>query len=153
MDADRQLVHATAVAVDGRAALIVGPSGTGKSDLALRLIMTSLHDGGRPLYAHLIADDQVVIRRQDDRLLASAPKTIPGLIEVRGLGILPIAHADDIEVALFADVDPAHPSERFPDRPEVRSLLGIAVPVVRIDALQASAPAKLVLALLRLGRP
>ena len=75
----RILVHATAVAIDGRALLLRGPSGAGKSDLALRLI-----DAG----ARLIADDQSVLRREGGRLLAAVPAAIAGLIEVRGVGIL-----------------------------------------------------------------
>ena len=73
------LLHATAVAIDGRAVLLRGPSGSGKSDLALRLI-----DAG----ARLVADDQSELSRRGDVLMVRAPATIAGLIEVRGLGIL-----------------------------------------------------------------
>ena len=148
----RQLIHATAIAVDGRAALIIGPSGSGKSDLALRLVMTPFHDGGRTLLAHLIADDQVVVQRHADKLIARAPDVIAGRIEVRGLGILPFDHVDGIAIALVADIDPARPPDRFPEPPLQYNILGLDVPMVRFDALHAAAPAKLVLALLRLGR-
>ncbi|TMJ62451.1 MAG: serine/threonine protein kinase [Alphaproteobacteria bacterium] len=67
------LVHASAIAIDGRAVLLRGPSGAGKSDLALRLI-----DGG----ARLVADDQVELRRAGERVLVTAPAAIAGLIEV-----------------------------------------------------------------------
>lgn len=152
MDAACQVLHATAIAIDGQAALIIGPSGAGKSDLALRLIMTPFQDAGRPLRVDLVADDQVIIRRREDRLLASAPHPITGLLEVRGLGILPFTHVGGVEVALVADVDPAHPAERFPEQRQARTLLGVDVPLVLINAREASAPAKVVLALLRLGR-
>ena len=68
---DTLLVHATAVAIDGEAILLRGPSGSGKSDLALRLI-----DGG----AQLVADDQTLLRREGERVLASAPPAIARLV-------------------------------------------------------------------------
>ena len=73
------LLHATAVAIDGQAVLLDGPPGSGKSDLALRLIDA----GGR-----LVADDQSELSRCGDVLMVSAPAPIAGLIEARGLGIL-----------------------------------------------------------------
>ncbi len=151
MTADRQLVHATAIAIDGRAALIVGLPGSGKSDLALRLITTAFHDGGRPLLAQLIADDQVVLQRRGHRLIASAPEAIAGLLEVRGLGIMPFAHVVGIEVGIVVDLDQAGIAVRYPDPPEFWTLLGVDVRLVRIDPRHASAPAKLVIASLRLG--
>ncbi len=79
------LVHATAVAIEGEAVLLRGPSGSGKSDLALRLI-----DGG----AQLVADDQTLLRRAGGRVLASAPPAIAGLLEVRGVGVVRVEAAD-----------------------------------------------------------
>ena len=67
------------MAIDGRAVLIAGPSGAGKSDLALRLI-----DRGFTL----VSDDQTIVKRDGDRLLASAPPTIAGKLEIRGIGIV-----------------------------------------------------------------
>ena len=72
-------VHASTVAIDGRAVLISGPSGSGKSDLALRLL-----DRGFTL----VSDDQTIVRADGDRLIASAPPTIAGKLEVRGIGIV-----------------------------------------------------------------
>src|SRR5258708_30463148 len=72
------LVHATAVAIDGAGVLLLGPSGAGKSDLALRLI-----DQG----AALIADDQVELDVSVAGLMATAPASLAGLIEIRGVGI------------------------------------------------------------------
>ena len=74
-----ETVHASTVALDGRAVLISGPSGSGKSDLALRLL-----DRGFAL----VSDDQTVVKKQGDALLASAPPSIAGKMEVRGIGIL-----------------------------------------------------------------
>ena len=72
-------IHATAVAIEKKAVLILGKSGAGKSDLALRLIMDK--------NAELIADDRVDIESVNGVLKAACPKNIQGLLEVRGIGI------------------------------------------------------------------
>lgn len=147
----RCLVHATAVAVGNRAALIIGPSGAGKSDLALRAIMTPLRDGAETIMVSLVADDQVVIERVADRLIASAPPAIAGKLEVRGLGILPFAFAPAVAIHLVVRLMPASQIERLPDFCERHTILGVSLPVVAIDGGAAGAPARLVLALLRTG--
>ncbi len=135
-----ETVHASAVAVAGRAVLIGGRSGQGKSDLALRLI-----DRG----AALVSDDYTIVRRVGGRLVAGAPGTIAGKIEVRGLGLIEMKAETDIPVALFVDLDSA--MERLPEPGETRTLAGVAIPVVRLNALEASAPIKVELALAQLG--
>jgi len=131
------LVHATAIAIDGRAVLIRGPSGAGKSDLALRLI-----DGG----ARLVADDQVELRRAGERVLVSAPVAIAGLIEVRGVGILRVEAVAEATLALLVDLVPSAEVDRFP---EIRceDVLGVAAPSIALSPFEASAAAKLRLAL------
>jgi serine kinase of HPr protein (carbohydrate metabolism regulator) len=140
MNPQAQTVHANSVALDGRAVLISGPSGSGKSDLTLRLL-----DRGWTL----VSDDQTVVRREGDRLLASAPETIAGKLEVRGVGIVEMDRVNDVPVALLAEL--SRDIERLPEDGRQRQLLGIAVPLVSIDAMTASAPAKLALALERIG--
>lgn len=135
-----ETVHASAVAIQGRAVLIGGRSGQGKSDLALRLI-----DRG----AALVSDDYTIVRRVGGRLIAGAPPTIAGRIEVRGIGLVDMAAEADAPVALFVDLDAQ--IERLPEPGETRMLAGIAIPVVRLSALEASAPIKVELALVRLG--
>lgn len=135
-----ETVHASAVAVAGRAVLIGGRSGQGKSDLALRLI-----DRG----AALVSDDYTIVRRVAGRLLAAAPPTIIGKIEVRGVGLVEMKSESDAPVALFVDLDSA--MERLPEPGETRTLAGVAIPVVRLNALEASAPIKVELALAQLG--
>jgi serine kinase of HPr protein (carbohydrate metabolism regulator) len=137
-----ETVHASAVAIDGRAVLIGGPSGTGKSDLALRLI-----DRG----AVLISDDICEVRRSEGRLLASAPATILGKVEMRGVGIVEMAAVQQVPVALFVDLDRA--PERLPEPGETRSLAGIAIPVLRLAGLEGSAPLKVEAALRLIGLP
>ena len=133
-------VHASTVALDGRAVLISGPSGSGKSDLALRLI-----DRGY----RLVSDDQTLVRRDGDRLIASAPLPIAGKIEVRGIGIIEVETVSDVPVALLVEL--TSDIQRLPDDARERPILGIALPLVSIDAMTASAAAKVSLALDRLG--
>jgi HPr kinase/phosphorylase len=127
------LVHATAIAIDGRAVLLRGPSGAGKSDLGLRLI-----DAG----ARLISDDQSELRRSGDRVLVRAPATILGLIEVRGIGIVRLPPLSDVPLALIADLVAPDRVERLPE-PRREPILGLDVPVVAIAPFEASAVAKL----------
>lgn len=130
-------MHATAVAIDGRAVLLRGPPGAGKSDLALRLI-----DGG----ARLVADDQVELQRVGDHVLVSPPEVIAGLIEVRGIGILRVDAVKAAALALLVDLVPWAQVERLPES-RCEEVLGLAVPVIALAAFDASAAAKLRLAL------
>lgn len=134
-----ETVHATTVAIGGRAVMIQGRSGTGKSDLALRLI-----DRG----AVLVSDDQTLVVRKGKQLLASPPATIAGEIEVRGLGILAMPHAGEVPVALVVIVDAA--PERLPTALAEKRFAGVTIPAATLAALEASAPVKVELALKRL---
>jgi serine kinase of HPr protein (carbohydrate metabolism regulator) len=120
--------------------LIGGRSGSGKSDLALRLIERG---------AALVSDDYTLVRRVEGRLLASAPETIAGRIEMRGVGILQFPAQSDVPVALFVDLDTS--PQRMPEAGETRLLAGVAVPVVGLSGLEASAPLKLEAALKLFG--
>lgn len=130
--AGMQLIHATSVALGDRAVLIRGPSGSGKSDLALRLI-----DQG----ADLIADDQTGLLVRDGAVLAVAPPRIAGLLEVRGIGIVRRPWRDHVPVDLVVDLVPAQWVERLPD-PRQESLCGLAVRAVSLHPFFASAPAQ-----------
>jgi len=133
------LVHASCVAIGGRAVLISGASGRGKSDLALRLI-----DRG----ARLVSDDYTIVRPATGRLLASAPTRIAGKMEIRGVGIVDMAAVGDMPVCLLVDLDLA--PERLPE-PASRSIADIEIPVIGLAALEASATIKVESALLRFG--
>jgi serine kinase of HPr protein (carbohydrate metabolism regulator) len=135
-----ETLHASTVAMDGRAVLISGPSGSGKSDLALRLI-----DRGFTL----VSDDQTIVRLDGQRLLASPPANIAGKIEIRGIGIVDMPHADGVPVALLVEL--TSDIQRLPDENRERPLLGVSLPLVSIDAMAASAPSKVAVALDRLG--
>ena len=132
--------HASTVAVDGRAVLITGPSGSGKSDLALRLL-----DRGFTL----VSDDQTIVRREGNKLIASAPPNIGGKLEIRGVGIVEMDTVKDVPVALVVQL--TSEIERLPDERRERPVLGIKLPLVSVDALTVSAASKVALALDRLG--
>ena len=124
--------HASCAARDGHGVLLLGPSGSGKSDLLLRLL-----DCGFTL----VADDQVEIAEG----VARAPAALAGLIEVRGLGILRLPHQATARLALVIRLGYGAPlGERLPDPardPE------FGVPSVTLDPWPASAPLRVALAL------
>lgn len=131
-----ETVHATTVSIGGRAVLLSGPSGAGKSDLGLRLI-----DRG----AALVSDDYTLVKRQDGVLRASAPDTIAGRMEVRGIGIVAMAHVADIPVALLIELFDI--VDRMPVSPMTRVIAGVEVPVIKLAPREPSAPIKVELAL------
>jgi len=136
------LVHATAIALDGRGVLLRGAPGTGKSDLALRLI-----DRG----AVLVADDQVTLSRAGAHVTMAAPAALAGKLEVRGLGIvaLPaVAATLDLIVDLVAEED----VERLPEAAH-DTVLDCTVPRLALTPFAASAAAKLRLAVASLADP
>lgn len=136
---ERQQIHGTAVVLDGYGILFCGPSGVGKSDLALRLL-----DRG----ARLIADDRCDLRRRAGRLFASAPAAIAGRLEVRGLGIVEVSAMDEAALDLVVDLVCREDVPRLPD-PAFRTYLGLPLPLLRLAPFDASTPAKLALAAAR----
>ena len=125
------------MAIDGRGVLLRGPSGSGKSDLALRVIDA----GGR-----LVADDQTRLAREGSTLVAAAPDVISGQIEIRGIGIVPVDSVPRAPLVLVVDMVPVDQVERAPD-PGSCEYLGLAVPLLGLAPFEASAPIKLRLAL------
>jgi HPr kinase/phosphorylase len=119
--------------MDGAGILLRGPSGSGKSDLALRLI-----DGG----ARLVADDQTELRRSGSGLVASAPAAIAGLLEIRGIGIVRCPAAASAPLRLVVDLVPSESIERLPEARSCR-YLDCDIPLIALAPFEASAPAKL----------
>jgi serine kinase of HPr protein (carbohydrate metabolism regulator) len=136
-----ETIHVSSVAIGGRAVLIGGRSGAGKSDLALRLI-----DRG----AALISDDYTFVRRSGGQAFASAPERIAGKIELRGVGIVEMESVQDVPVALYVDL--SGEPVRLPEAERI-AVAGIPVPSVALDGHQASAPLKVEAALRLLGLP
>ena len=131
-----ETVHATSVAIGGRGILLCGASGAGKSDLALRLI-----DRG----AMLISDDYTIVERNGGQLTASAPATIAGKMEVRGLGVVDMPFVGEAPLALVVDL--AQHVDRMPGDPDEWIIAGAPLPVIKLSPFEASAPIKVELAL------
>ncbi|HEX9954953.1 MAG TPA: HPr kinase/phosphatase C-terminal domain-containing protein [Allosphingosinicella sp.] len=128
-------IHACCAAIGGRGVLISGASGSGKSDLLLRLL-----DRG----AALVSDDYTCLASEKGRLLASPPPNIAGRMEIRGVGIVERPFVEAVPVSLLVDLD-ASP-ERLPER-RATTLIGVSVPVIALSALEPSAPIKVEAAL------
>jgi serine kinase of HPr protein (carbohydrate metabolism regulator) len=129
-------LHATCVQLGGVGVVLLGASGVGKSDLALRLI-----DAG----ALLVADDQLEVEATPTGLLGRPAETLAGLLEVRGLGILRLPFCRESPLGLVVELD-ARPAPRLPE-PSTWPILGIELRHLRLDPREASAAAKIRLAL------
>jgi serine kinase of HPr protein (carbohydrate metabolism regulator) len=130
-------LHATCVELSGKGVVLLGASGSGKSDLALRLI-----DRG----ARLVADDQLAVERQGDRLFGRPAATLAGLLEVRGFGIVKLPWCAACPLGLAVELDPDGPLPRLPE-PGSYELLGVRLPHLHLDPRAPSACAKVRLAL------
>jgi HPr kinase/phosphorylase len=131
------LLHGTCVAWPEGAVLIRGESGSGKSDLALRLL---------DLGAELVADDQVVLEAKKGQVIAHPPENLAGLLEVRGIGILAIGHKPAAPLKLVIDLVQEDRVERMPE-PQTAVLLDVELPLYRLSPWPASAPSKVRLAM------
>jgi serine kinase of HPr protein (carbohydrate metabolism regulator) len=129
-------IHATCVETAGIGVLLRGPSGSGKSDLALRLIESG---------ARLVADDRTDLTLAEGVLVGSCPQTIAGRLEVRGIGIVALANVARTRVGLAVDLAAAADIDRLPG-PHHCTYLGIELPLIAVAPFEASAVAKLRLA-------
>lgn len=130
------VMHGTCVEVDGVGVLLRGPSGSGKSDLALRLM-----DEG----ARLVADDQVEVRKTGAQVLAAAPDALDGLMEVRGMGIIAVPNVSQVAIELVVDLITAEDITRMPE-PSMVHIEGVELPLFFMVPFEGSATAKLRLA-------
>ena len=126
------LLHATCVSISGTGVLIRGLSGSGKSDLALRLI-----DQG----AELVSDDYCEITVEGARLIAAVPATIAGKLEIRGYGIVQLPYIEKVAVGLIVDLVKADEIERLPEN-STTTIENIALPWLRLDPFTPSAAHK-----------
>ncbi|AXQ94433.1 HPr kinase/phosphatase C-terminal domain-containing protein [Cereibacter azotoformans] len=135
----RTILHASCVALDGRALLILGPSGAGKSSLALEMI---------GLGARLVADDRTELERQGEALIARSPPALAGLIEARGLGILRAPFIHEARVALAVDMG-RRETERLP---QIHNIQVLGVPLDLVLGQEGSHFSSALLLRLRSGR-
>jgi HPr kinase/phosphorylase len=142
-------LHATCVARGARGIVITGPSGSGKSDLALQLILGP-HSPGFVL----VADDLVRIEAEDGIPKALAPARHAGLIEVRGTGLVTVPHVGSASIVLAVALRPWKDIERYPQsRRKEMIIAGLSVPLIEIDASSPSAAIRVGLALALIDEP
>ena len=125
-------IHSTSVVIDDNGVLILGDSGSGKSDLALRLI-----DNG----ATLISDDISICRKNSNNIYLYCPPEIKGLLEVREVGIITVPFVERIKLRLVVNLK-SNNNERFPKDSCFR-ILGIKIPIINIEGKNSSAVAKI----------
>ncbi len=143
MNQSQIFLHGTCLSVGGAGVLILGEPGSGKSTLALRLIDEPGHGiSGLLLRSELVADDQVIVTRDHRRLMASAPATLRGKLEIRGLGIVTLATPASVALALVVKLKHHAAIERLPG-PATFDVLGLTLPLVEMDGNLPSAPARL----------
>lgn len=142
---EQTLLHGSCLSVGEAGVLLLGPPGSGKSDLVLRLIdQPGLGISGTLKQTQLVADDQVVIKLAGGQLVASAPPAIAGCLEIRGLGLAGLSHRAEVVLAFAVRLNSRETIERLPDTEKNRfEILGTSLPLVLIDPASASAPARI----------
>jgi HPr kinase/phosphorylase len=142
---DKALIHATCLALGDHGILIIGPPGSGKSDLALRLLdCPGSGTGADPLAARLVSDDQTLVMRRGDRLFGTSPATISGKLEIRGIGVVDVPYQQEAMLSLVVRLKPVSQIERMP--PETGKnpeFCGIPLAEISLDSAMASAPARI----------
>ena len=134
-----ETIHATLVQLYGLGILLRGPSNSGKSSIALRLIDEAELSRAN---GHLIADDQVIITPHDDHLVGKAPDNLFGKIEIRGVGIIDIEARANAAIDLVVDLVPNETLERMPDENLDDDIIaGIKVRRIHIAERNPDAPA------------
>ena len=154
MGEDQALIHATCLALGDKGILIIGPPGSGKSDLALRLIDSSGSGiGTEVMTAKLVSDDQTLVTRRGDLLFGTSPATIRGKLEIRGVGVVDVPFQRETPVSLIVSLKPVTQIERMPPKTSKSPLYcGISLPEISIDPASASASARVHAALGHLAR-
>ena len=138
-------VHGTCVALGANAVLIRGPSGSGKSDLALRFVMQMPAPAAPSGERRLVADDQVELTRDGQHIVATAPASLRDKLEVRGLGIIPIVSAGPCQLVAVVDLVGPEDVERMPNLHTHVDVLGLQRPSLKLYPHEAAAPLKLAL--------
>lgn len=132
-------IYASCLAYDKKGLLLIGKSGSGKSDICLRMIMQK--------GAVLVADDRVDLTISGNNLVAQAPSTIAGLLEVRGIGLIKFPYQKQVVVKLAIElVDDYAKIERMPDDDFIE-LVGLKIPKIKLYPFEFSALDKILLAM------
>lgn len=132
------LQHATCIRLDERGILLRGPSGSGKSDLAWRLMQP-------PFSAQLVADDQTRMENIEGELVARCPQPLQGLLEMRGLGLVSLPFLDCAPLHLVVDLVSRDEMPRMPE-PTFTALCGVTLPSIALHAFDPTTPDKVRLA-------
>ncbi|MCB1500191.1 MAG: serine/threonine protein kinase [Bauldia sp.] len=141
-------IHASAVAVGSTGVLIRGRSGSGKSALVLGLLDRD------PDATRLVADDRVILSREDDRIVAAPPPALAGMLEVRGQGVVTVGHLPSVVLALVVDLLPAEDCPRLPEPAErFVTMLDVRLPRLMLPIGASDGPARVRFALRHRGAP
>lgn len=132
-------MHGALIAREGDGVLLLGPSGAGKSDLALRMLSP-------PWSWRLVADDQVLLSRAGDSVSGTAPAVLAGLLEVRGVGIVPVVHQPSACLRMVVELVPMAEVPRLPE-PAFTDVLGLPFHTFKLHSFAVSTPEKLELLL------
>jgi len=135
---DGENLHATCVEVNGSGVLLIGQSAAGKSDLALRLLNDNHHQN------KLVSDDQVIVYAENSTLTAHPPKSLEGLLEVRGVGICRFDFIPSTIIKLLVILDPHQTSDRLPNFSiQKRKIADVDLPYIILNAFEVSASLKI----------
>ena len=136
-------MHGTTILCGGVGVMIRGRPGSGKSELALRLIDAPGYGGGNGLLrATLVADDQAYLSLRDGEVWVTCPPALAGLIEVRGIGLLRLPSLAETRLSLIVDLVAPGTAERMPEAAaETVSLLGVHLRRIVVEQGQPAAPA------------
>lgn len=126
-------MHATCVVIAERGILIVGPSGSGKSILAMTLLAEAKR---RNKFAACAGDDQVFLETANGRLIAHAPQPTFGKMEMHGAGIVAVASIPSAVVDLVAELAAPEQIERMPSSREI-TVEGVTLPLLKVPQRQA----------------
>lgn len=129
-----QNIHATCIQIKSKGILFIGDSGSGKSDIALRLINL--------FSAKLVSDDRTDVFVDSKKIKAKAPDILKGLLEVRGVGIINTDCVDETEINLIIKLT-TDKIERMPSK-EYFNILGIKVPLFYLNPFESSATSKVI---------
>ncbi|GKX33343.1 MAG: HPr kinase [Rhizobiaceae bacterium MnEN-MB40S] len=138
-------IHASAIVTGETGLLIIGPPASGKSHLARQCLLDARSRGR---FAALVSDDRVIVEEAGQRLIASSPPEIAGLIEIRGSGIIGVDYMPQAVMHVAIRAVDAEDSERLPERQFFEPLPGVNLPLLYMVADRMIGPLDLVEAFL-----